>query len=126
MYDRSQEKIRELEREAAKLKDELTEAELRHQKMYLQMFLKGQQAAKLQADDDQVSSWEIFEKGAGFWAFVQKIIPNSFCFALGRKILFRYYSIDFRYLCKKHFSWYIFVYIFTPHYTTQFFCYLFF
>ncbi|XP_069983237.1 protein quick-to-court isoform X4 [Penaeus vannamei] len=53
MYDRSQEKIRELEREAAKLKDELTEAELRHQKMYLQMFLKGQQAAKLQADDDQ-------------------------------------------------------------------------
>lgn len=56
MYDRSQEKIRELEREAAKLKDELTEAELRHQKMYLQMFLKGQQAAKLQADDDQVRS----------------------------------------------------------------------
>ncbi|XP_047498486.1 protein quick-to-court-like [Penaeus chinensis] len=53
MYDRSQEKIRELEREAAKLKEELTEAELRHQKMYLQMFLKGQQAAKLQADDDQ-------------------------------------------------------------------------
>ncbi|XP_042894144.1 serine-rich adhesin for platelets-like isoform X2 [Penaeus japonicus] len=53
MYDRSQEKIRELEREVTKLKDELTEAELRHQKMYLQMFLKGQQAAKLQADDDQ-------------------------------------------------------------------------
>ncbi|XP_042894145.1 nuclear pore complex protein NUP62-like isoform X3 [Penaeus japonicus] len=56
MYDRSQEKIRELEREVTKLKDELTEAELRHQKMYLQMFLKGQQAAKLQADDDQVRS----------------------------------------------------------------------
>ncbi|XP_068214620.1 protein quick-to-court isoform X9 [Palaemon carinicauda] len=53
LYDRSQDKIRELEREMTKLKDELTEAELRHQKMYLQMFLKGQQAAKLQADDDQ-------------------------------------------------------------------------
>ncbi|XP_069156681.1 protein quick-to-court [Procambarus clarkii] len=51
MYDRSQERIRELEREVTRLKDELTEAELRHQKMYLQMFLKGQQAAKLQADD---------------------------------------------------------------------------
>ncbi|XP_066950577.1 protein quick-to-court isoform X29 [Macrobrachium rosenbergii] len=53
LYDRSQERIRELEREITKLKDELTEAELRHQKMYLQMFLKGQQAAKLQADDEQ-------------------------------------------------------------------------
>ncbi|XP_042223445.1 flocculation protein FLO11-like isoform X7 [Homarus americanus] len=53
MYDRSQERIRELERDVTRLKDELTEAELRHQKMYLQMFLKGQQAAKLQADDEQ-------------------------------------------------------------------------
>ncbi|KAK7085643.1 hypothetical protein SK128_028098 [Halocaridina rubra] len=54
LYDRSQEKTRELEREITKLKEELTEAELRHQKMYLQMFLKGQQAAKLQADSDLV------------------------------------------------------------------------
>lgn len=54
MYDRSQERIRELERDVMKLKDELTDAELRHQKMYLQMFLKGQQAAKLQAEDELV------------------------------------------------------------------------
>ena len=54
LYDRSQEKIRELESEVTKLKDELSESELRHQKMYLQMFLKGQQAAKLQAEDEQV------------------------------------------------------------------------
>ncbi|XP_069945589.1 protein quick-to-court isoform X2 [Cherax quadricarinatus] len=51
MYDRSQERVRELERDVTRLKDELSEAELRHQKMYLQMFLKGQQSAKLQADD---------------------------------------------------------------------------
>lgn len=59
MYDRSQERIRELEREVTRLKDELTEAELRHQKMYLQMFLKGQQAAKLQADDQALYHREI-------------------------------------------------------------------
>ncbi|XP_071534221.1 protein quick-to-court-like isoform X4 [Panulirus ornatus] len=52
LYDRSQERIRELERDVMKLKDELADAELRHQKMYLQMFLKGQQAAKMQADDE--------------------------------------------------------------------------
>lgn len=38
-----------------RLKEELAEAELRHQKMYLQMFLKGQQAARIQAEDDLVS-----------------------------------------------------------------------
>lgn len=35
------------------LRQELGEAEMRHQKMYLQMFLKGQQAARLQADDEE-------------------------------------------------------------------------
>lgn len=46
--------MRELERDVMRLKEELTEAELRHQKMYLQMFLKGQQAARIQAEDDLV------------------------------------------------------------------------
>lgn len=52
LYDQSQERVRELERDVMRLKEELTEAELRHQKMYLQMFLKGQQAARIQAEDD--------------------------------------------------------------------------
>ncbi|KAG0724113.1 hypothetical protein GWK47_041306 [Chionoecetes opilio] len=52
VYDQSQERVRDLEREGARLKEEVTDAELRHQKMYLQMFLKGQQAARIQAEDD--------------------------------------------------------------------------
>lgn len=55
LYDQSQERGRELDREVMRLKEELAEAELRHQKMYLQMFLKGQQAARIQAEDDLVS-----------------------------------------------------------------------
>ena len=53
--------MRELERDVMRLKEELTEAELRHQKMYLQMFLKGQQAARIQAEDDLVSIAEVRE-----------------------------------------------------------------
>lgn len=45
--------MRELEAEVNNLRQELGEAEIRHQKMYLQMFLKGQQAARLQADDEE-------------------------------------------------------------------------
>ncbi|XP_050715843.1 protein quick-to-court-like isoform X3 [Eriocheir sinensis] len=52
LYDQSQERVRELDRDVMRLKEELAEADLRHQKMYLQMFLKGQQAARIQAEDD--------------------------------------------------------------------------
>lgn len=44
-----------MDRDVMRLKEELAEADLRHQKMYLQMFLKGQQAARIQAEDDLVS-----------------------------------------------------------------------
>ncbi|KAK3895164.1 hypothetical protein Pcinc_001106, partial [Petrolisthes cinctipes] len=70
-YTRSQERVRELEAEVSSLRQELGEAELRHQKMYLQMFLKGQQAARLQADDEErkeveggVESSEMMSSGA--------------------------------------------------------------
>ncbi|KAB7499211.1 hypothetical protein Anas_04096 [Armadillidium nasatum] len=48
LYDKAQEKCRYLERDVARLKDELRESEIRHQKIYLQMYLKGQQSAKLE------------------------------------------------------------------------------
>lgn len=48
LYDKAQEKCRHLERDVARLKDELRESEIRHQKIYLQMYLKGQQSAKLE------------------------------------------------------------------------------
>lgn len=65
LYDQSQERVRELDRDVMRLKEELAEADLRHQKMYLQMFLKGQQAARIQAEDDLVSLVGKVERGAG-------------------------------------------------------------
>lgn len=54
-----------MDRDVMRLKEELAEADLRHQKMYLQMFLKGQQAARIQAEDDLVSFEVKVERDAG-------------------------------------------------------------
>lgn len=50
--DRCQARIQQLEGELERAKDDLTESERRHQSTYLQMFLKGQQAARLQHESE--------------------------------------------------------------------------
>jgi len=50
--DRFQSRIHQLETELERAKDDLTESERRHQSTYLQMFLKGQQAARLQHESE--------------------------------------------------------------------------
>ena len=51
-HDRCIEKLKESEQTISTLKEEVVESERKHQKMYLQMYLKGQEAAKLEAADD--------------------------------------------------------------------------
>ena len=50
--DRCQARIQQLEGELDRAKEDLTESERRHQSTYLQMFLKGQQAARLQHENE--------------------------------------------------------------------------
>ncbi|CAL4059788.1 unnamed protein product, partial [Meganyctiphanes norvegica] len=73
-YDHSQEKIRELEREVGRVKEELAEAERRHQKMYLQMFIKGQQAARMQQDDEHsIDSISMSESAVSVCELMKKL-----------------------------------------------------
>ncbi|KAF2368974.1 Syntaphilin/Syntabulin [Trinorchestia longiramus] len=54
--DRCQARVQQLETELERAKDDLAESERRHQNTYLQMFLKGQQAARLQHESECTSS----------------------------------------------------------------------
>ena len=48
--ERYQGRLTDLEAELERAKDELLESERRHQSTYLQMFLKGQQAARIETE----------------------------------------------------------------------------
>lgn len=65
------EKVGELERENSSLQKEIVDSELKHQKIYLHMYLKGIQAAKLDLDPN-VSL--IFSVLLPFFTFILLII----------------------------------------------------